>query len=201
MWRLLRSGVEVLKHGRRGNPKFKTLLCDVNLTKLYWRSQGSKADPDQDDLSDDIRYHPTLLDSSAGSAELAHGISPLDVHNSSGRRKQFGTKSNADRVLYIRDIVAVSMCSWCMLCLVVHVVVVLYVVSVVVYVRCGTIVGAEVHNFVLLYVLFVLLVLYKHSYYYIILILHCINTIFLFCYCTLLSTILYSRCGMTVVPR
>lgn len=117
MWRLLRSGVEVLKHGRRGNPKFKTLLCDVNLTKLYWRSQGSKADPDQDDLPEDLRYHPTLLDPTAGSAELCHGVSPLESMPTSNTsrlaRKPFGAKSNADRVLYIRDIVAVSILFLC----------------------------------------------------------------------------------------
>ena len=113
MWRLLRTGVEVLKHGRRGSPKFKTLLCDVHLTKLYWRSAGSKADPDQDDLPEDLRYYPTLLDSSASSAELAHGISPIEFMPSSNTsrmgRTPFGAKSNADRVLYIRDILAVSL--------------------------------------------------------------------------------------------
>lgn len=112
MWSLLRDGVEVLKHGRRGNPKFKTLLCDVNLTKLYWRSPGSKPDADQDNLPDDLQYYPTLLDPTAGAAELANGVAPLDSAPTSNTarmpRTAFGTKSNADRVLYIRDIIEVN---------------------------------------------------------------------------------------------
>ena len=118
MWNLLREGVEVLKHGRRGNPKFKTLLCDVNLTKLYWRSQGSRADPDMDNLPEDASYYPTLLDPSATAAVLTKGVAPSEVPTSSTTNAHrlstpFGTKSNADRVLYIRDIVEVSQVATC----------------------------------------------------------------------------------------
>ena len=125
MWNRLRGGVEVLKHGRRGNPKFKSLLCDVNMTKLYWRSPGSKVDADQDNLPEDLQYHPTLLDPHAGATELANGIAPQDAlsggggtggaagggggahHHHTTKRTAFGAKSNADRVLYIRDIIEV----------------------------------------------------------------------------------------------
>jgi hypothetical protein len=119
MWNLLRNGVEVLKHGRRGNPKFKTLLCDVNLTKLYWRSPGSKADPDMDNLPEDLRHYPTLTDPTAGVSALAKGASTDNdaVHSTTAaaaaanhkhKISAFGTKSNVDRVLYIRDIVEVN---------------------------------------------------------------------------------------------
>lgn len=112
MWNHLRAGVDILKHGRQGNPKFKTLFCDNNLTKLYWRSQGSKLDPDLDDLPEDASYYPTLLDPAAPASALAAGVAPVCPTPSGGTsrlaRKPFGAKSNADRVLYIRDIMEVS---------------------------------------------------------------------------------------------
>jgi hypothetical protein len=112
MWNHLRAGVDILKHGRQGNPKFKTLFCDNNLTKLYWRSHGSKLDPDLDDLPEDASYYPTLLDPAAPASALAAGVAPVcpTPSGSTSRlaRKPFGAKSNADRVLYIRDILEVS---------------------------------------------------------------------------------------------
>ena len=37
MRELLRTGVEILKHGRGGNPKRRTLYCESDFTKLFWR--------------------------------------------------------------------------------------------------------------------------------------------------------------------
>jgi hypothetical protein len=45
MWNLLRDGIEVIKHSKNGKPKPKTLFCDYAMTKLYWRTPGSKPDP------------------------------------------------------------------------------------------------------------------------------------------------------------
>lgn len=105
MYRLLRDGVEILKHGRRGAPKFKTLFCDANMTKLYWRAQGSRPDGNLDNLAEDASYYPTLLDPTAPAASLALGVDVTAATPSSGApRLPFGGKSNADRVLYIRDI-------------------------------------------------------------------------------------------------
>eukprot|EP00600_Ochromonadales_sp_CCMP1393_P010584 CAMPEP_0175009856 /NCGR_PEP_ID=MMETSP0005-20121125/7782_1 /TAXON_ID=420556 /ORGANISM="Ochromonas sp., Strain CCMP1393" /LENGTH=1037 /DNA_ID=CAMNT_0016265621 /DNA_START=118 /DNA_END=3231 /DNA_ORIENTATION=- len=118
MWKLLRSGVEIIKHGRRGAPKYKTLLCDVNCTKLYWRSSGSRTEADQDDLPQDYQYYPTLLNPSAGAAELASGVNIAEAlkqqkgeasnHSATHNFFSWGSAhTNADRVLYIRDILQV----------------------------------------------------------------------------------------------
>lgn len=153
MWKLLREGVQVLKHGRKGRPKFKSLLCDVNLTKLYWRYPDCKAQADMDNLEEDFILHPCLLQqqqkqqpnspsrSIGGNSNNSSFISnnyqqsssnscsnsPIrrDKDNNSNyynssypyqqqhhttaskQRRVSLTKSDADRVLYIRDILEV----------------------------------------------------------------------------------------------
>ncbi len=94
MWSLLRSGVEVLKHGRSGKPKFKTLLCDLHMTKLYWRGPGAKPDPDLDDSDAETGDDPTAL-------HPQHAY-----HSKQGRRSSY-VKTNADRVILIREIAEV----------------------------------------------------------------------------------------------
>ena len=42
MRELLRTGVEILKHGRGGNPKRRTLYCESDFTKLFWRKLSDK---------------------------------------------------------------------------------------------------------------------------------------------------------------
>ena len=42
MRELLRTGVEVLKHGRGGRPKRRTLYCESDFTKLFWRKLADK---------------------------------------------------------------------------------------------------------------------------------------------------------------
>lgn len=39
---LLRTGVEVLKHGRGGRPKKRILYCELEFKKLYWRRPTDK---------------------------------------------------------------------------------------------------------------------------------------------------------------
>lgn len=100
MWSMLRNGVAMLKHGRNGKPKFKALFCDVNMTKLYWRSPGSKADPDQDDSDVEV---DTLYPGSIVPKNRYH--MPKDTkHN---RRTATFTKTDADRVILFREILEV----------------------------------------------------------------------------------------------
>ena len=50
MWRLLRSGnVQILKHGRHGRPKLRTLFCNKWLSMLYWREPGTSIDIELDE--------------------------------------------------------------------------------------------------------------------------------------------------------
>lgn len=94
MWSLLRAGVEVLKHGRSGKPKFKTLLCDLRMTKLYWRGPGARPDPDLDESDGDA-------------AEPEHIVT--SPHAKQNRRASYANvvRTNADRVILIREIVEV----------------------------------------------------------------------------------------------
>ncbi|KAJ1420472.1 hypothetical protein B484DRAFT_130171, partial [Ochromonadaceae sp. CCMP2298] len=113
LWRLLRGGVEILKHGKRGQPKLKTLLCDVNLTKLYWRAPGSRPDPEQDNQPEDFDYYPTLLPQGGAASVLANGVNTAPVGSNRGF---FGTNFGGfggfsdpkERVLFIRDILQVT---------------------------------------------------------------------------------------------
>lgn len=112
MYTLLRTGVEVLKHSRKGGPAFKKLYCDVNMTKLYWRERGtSRPDAAMDNCPEDASYYPTLADPSASCAALARGVDitvPATSKSGSAPRRTYGAKSNAERVMYIRDITEVS---------------------------------------------------------------------------------------------
>ncbi len=89
MWALLRGGVEVLKHGRKGKPKFKALFCDVSMAKLYWRVPGSKPDPDLDE---------------------SDAEPPLPVQHRAGNRRSSYVKTNADRVILFKEILEVRCC-------------------------------------------------------------------------------------------
>jgi hypothetical protein len=75
MYDLLKQGVEILKHGRSGRPKQRTLLCDAEMTRLFWR-------PVQPARGSGAGVFAGLL--SAGKASLS--------------------KSEADRSLLIKDI-------------------------------------------------------------------------------------------------
>eukprot|EP01034_Spumella_vulgaris_P022726 gene22726-28882_t len=112
MWSLLRAGVEILKHGRSGKPKFKTLLCDVDMTKLYWREPGSRPDPDQDesDIEVDSLYPGSIVPRSGshGALHAASGAAPKKSKRSSGGgRRSSILKSNSERVIHFNEIIQV----------------------------------------------------------------------------------------------
>jgi hypothetical protein len=111
MWSLLRAGVEILKHGRSGKPKFKTLLCDVDMTKLYWRQPGSRPDPDLDesDIEVDSLYPGSIVPRSGhhGALFAASGAPIKKNKRISGGRRSSILKSNSERVIHFNQIVEV----------------------------------------------------------------------------------------------
>lgn len=38
----LKSGIDVVKHGRRGNPHSRTIFCDIDCTRVFWQKVGTK---------------------------------------------------------------------------------------------------------------------------------------------------------------
>ena len=134
MWNILCEGIEVTKHSRSGKPKGKKLFCDYAMTKLYWRSSGSKPDPVlsmppreyedpnnsahnsqpiSDHHSEDSNYYnPSLLDEPTASTTTAakkERRSTLFSHafHDPFRRSSF-TKSDSEREIFFKDILAVS---------------------------------------------------------------------------------------------
>ncbi len=128
MWLILREGINVIKHGRKGNPGRKVLFCDFYMTKFYWRSPGSKPDKDDVELFSEHMLPGSLYTSTTFSSDndLFADTVPLMSKSYSGphepkrRSSFFGTanrrssltKGDADRVLFLKDIVEVrSDCS------------------------------------------------------------------------------------------
>lgn len=134
MWNILREGIEVTKHSRSGKPKAKKLFCDYAMTKLYWRSSGSKPDPVlsmpprgefeelnnsshnqpiSDHHSEDSNYYnPSLLDephSSQAASNKKERRTTLFSHafHDPFRRSSF-SKSDSEREIFFKDILAVS---------------------------------------------------------------------------------------------
>ncbi len=84
MWKLLRTGIVVLKHGRSGRPKRRTLYCDDNLQVIYYA----------DDKED-------------GSHNNTHGNST----HAKPRRSSFSVFSRSDsrREVVLKDVLEVSL--------------------------------------------------------------------------------------------
>lgn len=106
MWRDLRAGIDIYKHGRSGKPKERVLFCDLSMTKLYWRAPGASLDPDMDDEalledSHDPKRKTSYDDSN-------HDSSNYRKEKHVNRRSSFA-KSDSDRVVYFKDIISVSM--------------------------------------------------------------------------------------------
>jgi hypothetical protein len=82
MWQLLRTGIIVLKHGRSGRPKRRTLYCDDNLQVLYYA----------DDKEDGN-----------------HSSSHVNVTHSKPRRSSFSVFSRSDsrREVVLKDVLEV----------------------------------------------------------------------------------------------
>mmetsp|Transcript_192 Transcript_192/g.367 ORF Transcript_192/g.367 Transcript_192/m.367 type:complete len:1164 (-) Transcript_192:164-3655(-) len=54
LWQILRTGILVLKHGRSGRPKNRTLYCDDNLRVLFWRDADNTGSAAADYQHQDI---------------------------------------------------------------------------------------------------------------------------------------------------
>jgi len=96
-----------VKHSRQGKPSRKTLWCDVNMTKLYWRNPGSSSDPEMDNTKDDFDRYPALT----SSTDEQNFIRSHSKRKRSSTTSMFtGTasflpiKTDQDRMLYLRDI-------------------------------------------------------------------------------------------------
>lgn len=93
LWQLLRPGILVLKHGRSGKPKNRTLFCDDNLQVLFWRD----------------------ADGTAGAAAAEYQQQhqhQLDIdRNKATRRSSFNVflKQDSSREVVLRDVLEVIM--------------------------------------------------------------------------------------------
>lgn len=93
LWQLLRPGILVLKHGRSGKPKNRTLFCDDNLQVLFWRD----------------------ADGTAGAAAAEYQQQhqhQLDIdRNKATRRSSFNvfSKQDSSREVVLRDVLEVIM--------------------------------------------------------------------------------------------
>merc|ERR1712196_663016 len=86
MWHKLQSGIQILKHGRKGKPKVRMLSCNEKMTTLYWRDLNTRAS--------------VILESEnhEGDRRLS------DMWR---RSSAFGVKNDNDREINISDISAI----------------------------------------------------------------------------------------------
>ena len=108
MWTILRKGIQVVKHGRSGKPKYRILSCDEAMTLLYWRENRQ--------VTDD--HSLNSLDMGAGGnnyalPDMSHfgGLDHTNTRKSvSRRRSSFSVFSKQDsrREVVIRDVLEVS---------------------------------------------------------------------------------------------
>lgn len=97
----MHKGVPVLKHGRSGQPKRKTLFCDASLTKLYWREPGSLPDD-----SDDEELHKTSSHTISESKSKRSSIGVLEAMKI--RHRSSLSKNDSDRLILIKEILSVT---------------------------------------------------------------------------------------------
>ena len=112
--------------GHHGKPKFKTLFCDINMTKFYWRSNDiTQPDPALDNTTEDLIRHPFI---SLTSSSIGKNIPPTDLIDAPNTVKKnrtrmninsfigfatgkknymIGTKSDSERQFYLKDILEV----------------------------------------------------------------------------------------------
>lgn len=105
-WTLLRNGVQILKHCKNGRPKIRYLYCDVDMKRLYWRSNEN----DRPSIS----AHSE--NSSEGERERENERR-LSVKSKNSLRNSFANISfmpriNADRELFCADIIEVFIYSY-----------------------------------------------------------------------------------------
>jgi len=113
-WRILRIGVPIQKHSRKGKPGPKTLWCDINMTKLYWRNSGSFIDLDMDNEEEDFERYPSLKPNSddqstpSKSKKKRNSFTSLFGFRTSSGKSHTGpsflpVKNDQDRMFYLRD--------------------------------------------------------------------------------------------------
>jgi hypothetical protein len=93
LWQLLRPGILVLKHGRSGKPKNRTLFCDDNLQVLFWRDADG------------------IAGAAAAEYQQQHQHQ-LDIdRNKATRRSSFNvfSKQDSSREVVLRDVLEVIM--------------------------------------------------------------------------------------------
>jgi len=96
MYDLLRAGVEIIKHGKSGDPRERMLYCDPKLSILYWMHRSSKEGrmSEQDRVSTEAGMLDRLAKDKAqgGSASTHTGM--------------FGfKKADTDRMISLREVV------------------------------------------------------------------------------------------------
>jgi hypothetical protein len=96
LWSLLRSGIQILKHTKNTRPHMRYLYCDVDMKKLYWRTN-------QRDKPSPVAH----TDSFEGELEREKERRK-SVRTPLRRRSSFGFgRYDADREMFFEDIVEV----------------------------------------------------------------------------------------------
>lgn len=117
MFNILHPGILVLKHGRSGKPKLRTLCCDDSLSVLYWREVGQIVNDDRSTQSGDAQGNFQLPDMPPFSSSFLDQSNPKK--SVSRRRSSFSVFSKLDsrREVVLRDVLEVgqvySGCNFC----------------------------------------------------------------------------------------
>jgi len=124
---MLREGVEILKHRRKGKPDVRYLYCDPDMTKMYWRKAigGVKPAPeDRREMGIGFNGAPrmstgSVVDSDDGSIASTASLVPIgsksrrssimdNVRRLARRSSVAGGKSDTEREIAFKDISEVS---------------------------------------------------------------------------------------------
>lgn len=101
MYKILISGVEVMKYGRSGGPKKRFLFCDGDMTKLFWRATTVAQNP---------RASLDSIDTASMSASGWNEKADSSVATKLGpTKKRFFdiSKKDSDREIFIKEILQV----------------------------------------------------------------------------------------------
>jgi hypothetical protein len=106
MCNILHHGILVLKHGRSGKPKLRTLCCDESLSILYWRVVGQVVNDDRIATSVEAGGNFALPDKSPFHNSFMDHQKKVVAR----RRSSFSvfTKQDSRREVVLRDVIEVS---------------------------------------------------------------------------------------------
>jgi hypothetical protein len=106
MCNILHHGILVLKHGRSGKPKLRTLCCDESLSILYWREVGQVVNDDRSATSVEAGGNFALPDKSPFHNSFMDHQKKVVAR----RRSSFSvfTKQDSRREVVLRDVIEVS---------------------------------------------------------------------------------------------